>query len=51
MEAKKPARKTTKPAPKKSEHVEMRRDDGKTANVHKSMIDEYRKGGYELRGN
>ncbi|MDT8372020.1 MAG: hypothetical protein RQ783_08535 [Gammaproteobacteria bacterium] len=33
---------------KKSEHVQMKRADGKTATVHTSMIDEYRKGGYEL---
>lgn len=36
------------PEPKKSEHVQMKREDGKTANVHKSMVDDYRKGGYEL---
>lgn len=46
MEAKKTTRKKPEPT-----HVEMQREDGKTANVHKSMIDEYRKGGYELRGN
>lgn len=36
------------PVKKQSEHVTMQRDDGKTANVHKSMIDDYRKGGYEV---
>lgn len=43
-------RKTEQKAPpvKQSEHVEMVREDGKTANVHKSMIDDYRKGGYEV---
>ncbi len=39
---------TVKRQPKPSTHVQMVREDGKTANVHKSMIDDYRKGGYEL---
>jgi len=44
--AKKPAAK--KPAPKKesSSLVKMVREDGKTADVHPSMVDDYKSGGY-----
>jgi hypothetical protein len=28
--------------------VKMRREDGKTADVHPDMVDHYRKGGFEV---
>lgn len=49
--AKKPAAKKApvkKAAPKKDSNalVKMIRDDGKTADVHPSMVDDYKSGGY-----
>jgi hypothetical protein len=32
----------------KAQAVKMRRDDGKTADVHPDMVDDYRTGGYEV---
>lgn len=34
--------------PRKEKTVQMKREDGKTADVHPDMVDHYRKGGYEL---
>lgn len=50
--AKKPAAKKApakKAAPKKDSNalVKMIREDGKTADVHPSMVDEYKVGGYK----
>lgn len=48
MEEKKATKKrVTKP---KSDLVVMIRDDGKEANVHPSEVDNFKKGGYQVKG-
>ena len=47
MEAKKPVKRAAKP---KSEHVVMIRDDGKEANVHPSEVENFKMGGYKVKG-
>lgn len=49
MEEKRVVKKrTTKKA--ESSHVVMVRDDGKEANVHPSEVENFKKGGYQVKG-
>jgi hypothetical protein len=45
--AKKPAVKKAAPKKESNSLVVMVNDEGKTANVHPSMVDEYKAGGYK----
>jgi len=45
--AKKPAVKKAAPKKESNALVKMIRDDGKTADVHPSMVEDYKSGGYK----
>ena len=45
--AKKPAAKKAAPKKESNALVKMVRDDGKTADVHPSMVEDYKSGGYK----
>jgi hypothetical protein len=45
--AKKPAAKKAAPKKESNALVKMIRDDGKTADVHPSMVEDYKSGGYK----